>query len=554
MNRFFLFLSLITASFFIKAQSVYAPLSTNYNHTIDRLEILSGQVLPDLHTSFKPYLRRDIVQSAVKDYKLLENIFSPVDLENITYLTHDSPEESGLYGKEYKLFKTFYKQKNAFYHVKVPDFELFLNPVLGFSSGTETNNKNLLYQNTRGIELRGKLANKVGFYSFIGENQLTVPNYIKSDIDTFGVLPGAGFIKNFKNNGYDFFQARGYITFQPLKITTLQFGHDRNFIGNGFRSLIWSDNSRESLFLKLQTKVWKFNYTNLFTELTDLIRITGSGTGIAKKYAAVHHLSLNLGKKLNIGLYESVLFERKNAGFEINYLNPIIFYRAVEHNLNSSDNVLVGMDIKYLPIKNVCLYGQLILDEFVKDQLVKRTGWWANKWGIQAGLKYLNVLNVKNLDLQLEYNMVRPFTYTHYNRSQNYIHYNQAIAHPLGANFKEILAVVRYQPIYVLRFELTAIMYNRGLDSSTLSNTNGGNILRDYNNRIKETGNTIGQGISNQVIFLQLLTTYQPWHNLNIDLRLINRATKSPIVTNELIATIGLRLNLFWSTPFSYQY
>jgi hypothetical protein len=554
MNRILVSAFLLLSNFYLSAQSVYAPLSAAYNHTIDRKEILNGVILPDLHTSTKPYLRKDIAQSIIKDNPFLSPVFSSIDVQNFNYLLHDSPDESQLYGEEFKLLKTFYKQKNAFYHLKVPDFELFLNPVLGFSSGSETNNKNLIYQNTRGIELRGKLANKVGFYSFIGENQLAVPSYIKAEVDTFGVLPGAGFIKNFKNNGYDFFQARGYITFQPLKITTLQFGHDRNFIGNGFRSLIWSDNARESLFLKLQTKVWKFNYTNLFTELTDLTQITGSGTGIAKKYAAVHHLSLNLGKKLNIGLYESVLFARKNSGFDINYLNPIIFYRTVEHNLNSSDNVLVGLDIKYLPIKTICLYGQLILDEFVKDQLIKRTGWWANKWGIQAGIKYLNVLNVKNLDLQLEYNMVRPFTYTHYNRSQNYIHYNQAIAHPLGANFKEMVAVIRYQPIYKLRFELTAIMYNKGLDSSTISSTYGGNILRDYNNRIKETGNTIGQGFSNQVVFIQLLSTYQPWHNLNIDLRLVNRATKSPIVTNEFIATVGLRLNLFWSTPFAYQY
>jgi hypothetical protein len=174
--------------------------------------------------------------------------------------------------------------------------------------------------------------------------------------------------------------------------------------------------------------------------------------------------------------------------------------------------------------------------------------------GIQSGIKYLNALNIANLDLQLEYNVVRPFTYTHYNRSQNYIHYNQAIAHPLGANFKEIVAVIRYQPIYVLRFEFTAISYNKGLDSSSLSKSFGGNINRDYNNRIKETGNTIGQGINNQVLFLQLITTYQPWHNLNIDLRIVNRMITAPVKTNEFIATIGLRLNLFWSTPFAYQY
>lgn len=554
MKRILVLLYLLLFKFNIYSQSAYAPLSANYNHTIDRMEILKGEVLPNIHTSTKPYSRNAIALTIIDNNRHLDKIFSPVDVKNLNYLLDDSPEESGIYGEKYKLLRSFYKQKCAFYHVNVSNFELFLNPVLGFAAGVESNGANLIYQNTRGMELRGKLANKVGFYSFIGENQLAVPDYLKTEVDSTGVLPGAGFIKKFKQNGYDFFQAKGYFTLQPLKIMTLQFGHDRNFIGNGFRSLIWSDNARESLFLKLQTKVWKFNYTNLFTELSDLNQINGSGTGIAKKYAAVHHLSLNLGKKFNIGLYESVLFARSNGGYEINYLNPIIFYRAVEHNLNSSDNVLVGLDFKYLPVKNFCLYGQLILDEFVKDQLIKRTGWWANKWGIQSGIKYLNALNIANLDLQLEYNVVRPFTYTHYNRSQNYIHYNQAIAHPLGANFKEIVAVIRYQPIYVLRFEFTAISYNKGLDSSSLSKSFGGNINRDYNNRIKETGNTIGQGINNQVLFLQLITTYQPWHNLNIDLRIVNRMITAPVKTNEFIATIGLRLNLVWSTPFAYQY
>ena len=48
----------------------------------------------------------------------------------------------------------------------------------------------------------------------------------------------------------------------------MQLGHDRNFIGNGYRSLILADYSTPYFFLKLNTRIWKFNYQNLFAELT----------------------------------------------------------------------------------------------------------------------------------------------------------------------------------------------------------------------------------------------------------------------------------------------
>jgi hypothetical protein len=59
--------------------------------------------------------------------------------------------------------------------------------------------------------------------------------------------------------------------------------------------------------------------------------------------------------------------------------------------------------------------------------------------GLQLGAKYINALGIKNLDLQLEYNRVRPFTYSHRDSVANYTHYNQPMAHPLGANFSETI-------------------------------------------------------------------------------------------------------------------
>ena len=138
----------------------------------------------------------------------------------------------------------------------------------------------------------------------------------------------------------------------------MQLGSSRQFIGNGMRSLILSDFSKPHLFLKFNTQVWKINYQNLFYELVDSAYTTGSGT-YKKKFGATHHLSINVSKNFNIGLFETVIFKRENNAYELNYLNPIIFYRAVEHSLGSPDNVILGMDYKWNIKKKEAAYSRL---------------------------------------------------------------------------------------------------------------------------------------------------------------------------------------------------
>ena len=59
----------------------------------------------------------------------------------------------------------------------------------------------------------------------------------------------------------------------------------------------------------------------------------------------------------------------------------------------------------------------------------------------RRGIKYINAFNLRNFDLQLETNIVRPYTYQHNDSIDNYSHYNQPLAHPLGANFAEVIAI-----------------------------------------------------------------------------------------------------------------
>jgi hypothetical protein len=158
---------------------------------------------------------------------------------------------------------------------------------------------------------------------------------------------------------------------------------------------------------------------------------------------------LNATKRFSLSLYEAVVWRMNHApgssGFDVNYLNPIAMLRPIEFSVNSPDNVLVGINTKYkLPFSSY-LYGQIILDEFSLTDLRQDNGFWANKYGYQLGFKMFDAFKIESLTLQTEYNLVRPYTYAHHNPEQNYAHYNQTLAHPLGANFFEMLFLANYK-------------------------------------------------------------------------------------------------------------
>jgi hypothetical protein len=235
-----------------------------------------------------------------------------------------------------------------------PDFDLHVNPVLYLGAGKDSRRDEMLFVNTRGVEVRGMVDNKVGFYTILTDNQALLPSFVAEQMSTTGVVPHEGFWKNYKEgDGVDFLHARGYVSFEATKSIALQFGHDRLFIGNGYRSLIFSDYAPPALFLKGNVKVWKLNYLFLLNQMTADNRATSNGTfrGYPNKFVALHHLSVNIGKRLNIGVFESVIFSPDDSvgtdHFRLEYLNPIIFYRAIEQQNGSSDNAMLGMDFKW---------------------------------------------------------------------------------------------------------------------------------------------------------------------------------------------------------------
>ncbi|MDC0303389.1 capsule assembly Wzi family protein [Flavobacteriales bacterium] len=376
--------------------------------------------------------------------------------------------------------------------------------------GTESGFTTELIGGLRGNVLVGK--NFLGHFSVRGGAFKPV-EHVRQFMDANNVNPGQG---DFNQHSYfrSFFDPSGSLSYSPSKHFNVQVGHDKLFLGNGYRTLFLSDNAEQYSFLKLDTRVWRLRYVNIWANFKDV-----RPGAIRNKLGTFHYLSLNIAKRFNIGLFESIIWQGADStgarGFELNYINPIIFYRPVEFSLNSADNVVLGFDFRYRIGKNNHLYGQLVLDEFLLGEVFKnitarndstvQKGFWGNKQGFQVGIKGWNLLWIKDLYYQFEFNWVRPFTYTHVTIEQNYGHYNQSLAHPMGANFMESVNVLRYRKNNWL-IEGKFIWANYGLDTNNVSY--GSNIFKSYLLRDGEYNHKMIQGLDTKLYLWQFKAEY----------------------------------------------
>ncbi|WP_262733243.1 gliding motility protein RemB [Gaetbulibacter sp. NE] len=454
--------------------------------------------------------------------------------------------------------------------VQGEDYWFTIDPVFDLQVGKDTDaDFSTTYNNTRGFYIQGGLGKKFNFSASVYESQGRFAQYFNEyseSLKAFGpdpaIIPGRGIAKRFKTDSYDYPVAEAYLSYSPANFINVQFGHGKNFIGDGYRSLLQSDVTSPYPFLKLNTKFWKIKYTNTWMWLKDVrTEVTEDGAFLTK-YMANHYLSWNVSKRLNIGLFESVMWAKTdNRAFDVNYLNPIIFFRAIEFETGQdAGNAVVGASLKYKWNNKVNLYGQFILDEFSLNDIKGGEKSWKNKYGYQLGAKYYDAFKVDDLLLQVEYNRVRPYTYSHNTVALNYGHNNQSMAHLWGANFSELILIGRYN--YKRWFADAKLVFGvRGFDinDGTDNFSYGGDIYRSYEERPFDTGVEVGQGIKTNTFNAELQGGYiiNPVSNLklftNISFRNFdpNANTAALIKSNTTWFSLGVRTDLFnWYYDF----
>ncbi len=456
------------------------------------------------------------------------------------YVAFDSIQNNLAKNKNTWLGRKFWNENML--SIQGDNYWFHLDPVADLQLGKDDSDQDFTYNNTRAIQIEGGLGSKIGFSSTLFESQGRFADYfndyarvIKPSVDGYAIVPGRDISKEFKGNAFDYPLVTGYLSVQPIDMIDIQFGHDRNFIGDGYRSLFLSDVGAPYTFLKINTTFWKIKYTNTWTWLRDTNAFTDDNEPYKRKFMAMHYLSWNATKKLNIGLFESVIWAKtEDRGFDVQYLNPVIIYRALEFSSGTkSGNALLGLSLNYSFSNKLKLYSQFVLDELSISEFTKKDGWWANKYGVQVGAKYYDAFKIPNLFLQAEYNTVKPYTYSHNKTEINYGHVNQPLAHLWGSNFNEFTFIADYQKNrWFGNAKLTTGIKGFDYNSESDSYSYGGDIYRDNTERFDNYGVSTGQGNKATILIGELKAGYllNPATNLKLFGSVLVRDFKTPVI------------------------
>lgn len=403
---------------------------------------------------------------------------------------------------------------NAYRYIEV-------SPLFFLHAGNETGDTDRQVAGSAiGANLRASLGKKLFMEAgFLSANS-SYPLFASHFTDSVGIVPGEGFARPTRL-GFHYKNPSGYISYSPSRVFNFQLGYGKNFFGDGYRSLLLSDVANNYSFFRITTTIWKIKYVNLFANFKDMRVTIPDYWHYHDKYGTFHYLSWNITKWLNAGLFESVIWQGKDTlskrGFDVNYMNPAVFYRPVEYSVGSADNSLLGLNLKIKITNTFQLYSQIILDEFLLKEIKARSGWWANKYGGQAGFKYFNAFTLKGLFLQGEFNTIRPFTYSHGSTLQNYAHFNQPLAHPLGANFYEMLGIARYSR-KGFSVDYKSVFSLFGSDPPGMNY--GGDVYKSYTKPSLIYGNKTGQGFRNYLLSNEISVSYVIFPELNLKLEI----------------------------------
>lgn len=331
-------------------------------------------------------------------------------------------------------------------HIEEEGLKLVADPLFNFSYGRTTANDSLykISNNTRGVRVAGDITKKFSFETSVYEIQVFYPIFLDSIADKKTIAFGRGRSKAFKNIGHDIAMSTGYVSYSPIEQLNIQFGQGKHFIGNGYRSLLLSDNASPAPYLGITAQLLnnKIQYKSVSSWMQSLTRLPATNSAEAlfkRKGASFRYLSFIPTKNLQLGIFEGVIYQNYidsigQTPLSPNFYIPIIGINTLTNGLSGINNSLLGLNFNYNIAKNYSIYGQYLFDE-------------QNKNGFQLGGKWFNCFGNKNSWIQIEYNNVSSLTYanTFENILQSYTHTNQNLAHPLGANFNEFLLMAHFE-------------------------------------------------------------------------------------------------------------
>jgi hypothetical protein len=233
----------------------------------------------------------------------------------------------------------------------------------------------------------------------------------------------------------------GIVSLAPAHWLNVQFGHGKNFIGYGYRSILLSDAAFNYPYLKTTAYLFKnkIQYSAMWAQLQSMERLPLGEVPEAlfkKKAASFYYLSWTPAPAFEIGLFEGIVWEHwDSTGVQPpnpEMLIPVIGMGTGLNGLDTENNAIIGLNAHVKIHKGLSLYGQFAIDQEGK-----------NGNGYQLGIRYFDCL-LPNFDLQLEWNKVGVDMYRSSVSLQNYGHFNQPVGTAAGPGSEEIVGIINY--------------------------------------------------------------------------------------------------------------
>lgn len=326
------------------------------------------------------------------------------------------------------------------------------------------NSNGVIYHRSYGAELNLTVGN----WGFYGNLQDYAENEPFSQETFLMNMPGG----NYK--GTDYSDMRGGVTYANDWVS---LGLVKDYVEWGTNengANIISDRAPSFTQLKLKIKPvewFEFNYmhgflvSNVIDSAESYVMDNGNRRDVMHgKYIATNLLTLYPFKSLALSFGNSIVYSADNV--KVQYLNPFMFYKSVDHTYNSTDgagqnvgqNSQMFLDLGFRGIDHVFLYYTLFIDELKMERWKHKDEY--NFYSYKVGAKITQL--IPNASFGFEYTHTTPMTYTHHVTTTTFESNDYNMGHYLRSNAAEYHGYVHYRPLKNLRFKLSYTQVLKG--------------------------------------------------------------------------------------------
>jgi hypothetical protein len=462
------------------------PLSHWVYDVLERWEIQG--YIDGVFNGSRPYTRLETAEHIARVWELFKEKpekFSKVDIQQLYYLTLEFAQEleEAKFTDQYLIWKPrihwlfnktplkflnklLYRNHRNLIHLNYQDFRLYADPILSYSSQQRFDDETGAYELTRvsnGFLFYGSLGKFIGFYFDLTDNHLKDERWRGQKIP-FEVWEESGwpYLTRRNSGDFDFDENVSYLTFN-YKYFFLSYGREFNQWGVGHAgNPMLSSNAQLYDQIKLVVRYWRFKFTHLTAFLQYIspeARISMKSQPHIDQYWAGNRLEIDLGKGIQLGLSEGVVYGDRSL--QLGYLNPLSFFKSIEHYYGDRDNGVLGLDAEWRIMPGMKIFGEWFIDDITTTKL--GSDWFGNKFAWQIGSFLVNPFSIHNIDFLIEYIRIKPYVYSHSFQDYNkYKHYDTILGHFIGPNSDDLFMRFRKRFSKFLQIGLEYQVYRHG--------------------------------------------------------------------------------------------